>query len=281
LIRRSLRIGIRLGLLTGIAFVLFRIFQSRRTSPALPDVDGWAPAAERASSPGPVLVQPTMPQRSVGRTDAAPGAGADEPSASVVPGPSEPFAMVEPDAAATDASAPEDVPLDAAAGPTVEVGDPAAVAPQPEPAPPPTATTAPRKAPAAKAARKAVQAPLAATPTSGSSAPGGAGATAAVKKSAAKKATAKKAGGKKAAAKKAGGKRAAAKRAAAKKAAGQIGGWVEPIGGTCPPTHPVKAKMATRIFHLPGMAAYHRLSADRCYADAEAAESDGLRAARR
>jgi hypothetical protein len=267
LIRRSLRIGIRLGLLTGIAFVLFRIFQGRRASPALPDVDGWAPAAERASSPGPVLVQPTMPQGSVGRPDAAPGAGADEPSASVVPGPSEPFAMVEPDAAAADTAAPEDVPLDAVTGPTVDVDDPAAVAPQAEPAPSPTATTAPRRAPAAKAARKA------------------AGKKAAGKKAAGKKAAGKKAAGKKAAGKKAAASaRAAARGATASRASveqGQTAGWVEPTGGTCPPTHPVKAKMATRIFRLPGMAAYHRVSADRCYADAEAAERDGLRVAKR
>ncbi|HEV3400751.1 MAG TPA: hypothetical protein VG078_02930 [Acidimicrobiales bacterium] len=262
MIRRSLRIGIRLGLLTGIAFVLFKIFQSRRTSPALPDVDGWAPSAERAPSPGPVLVQPTMPERSGGRTGAAPDAGVDEPSASVVPGPREPFAMVEPDAAAADASAPDDVPLDAVAGPTAEVDDPVAVAPQAEPSPAPTATTAPRKAPAATAAKKA----------------------------AAKRAAAKKAGGKKAAQTKAAAKKAAASARAAARGAtassatveqGTTAGWVAPTGGTCPPTHPVKAKMTTRIFHLPGMAAYRRVSADRCYADAEAAESDGLRAAKR
>ncbi len=64
-----------------------------------------------------------------------------------------------------------------------------------------------------------------------------------------------------------------------KRAAGT--GWVEPVDGNCPSTHPVKAKMASRIFHLPGMSAYNRTSPDRCYADAAAAASDGLRPAKR
>jgi hypothetical protein len=57
--------------------------------------------------------------------------------------------------------------------------------------------------------------------------------------------------------------------------------WVEPSGGTCPSSHPVKAKMASRIFHLPGMFAYERTRPDRCYADAEAAEGDGFTRAKR
>jgi hypothetical protein len=57
--------------------------------------------------------------------------------------------------------------------------------------------------------------------------------------------------------------------------------WVEPVAGACPPTHPVKAKMTSKIFHLPGMANYDRTTPDRCYVDASAAEADGLRAAKR
>ena len=54
--------------------------------------------------------------------------------------------------------------------------------------------------------------------------------------------------------------------------------WVMPLdGGSCPVSHPVKAKMASGIFHLPGMAMYARTRADRCYASADAAEADGLR----
>ncbi|HLG00079.1 MAG TPA: hypothetical protein VI916_06385 [Acidimicrobiia bacterium] len=54
--------------------------------------------------------------------------------------------------------------------------------------------------------------------------------------------------------------------------------WVEPNGdGSCPPTHPVKAKLESGIFHVPGGQFYDRTKADRCYRDAAAAEADGLR----
>jgi hypothetical protein len=57
--------------------------------------------------------------------------------------------------------------------------------------------------------------------------------------------------------------------------------WVEPDGGACPATHPVKAKLASGIFHVPGGANYDRTNADRCYLSVEAAESDGLRPSKR
>ncbi|HXY95136.1 MAG TPA: hypothetical protein VEP49_21940 [Acidimicrobiia bacterium] len=56
--------------------------------------------------------------------------------------------------------------------------------------------------------------------------------------------------------------------------------WVEPDAGACPASHPVKAKLASGIFHLPGGANYDRTQADRCYASEEAAVADGLRAAK-
>jgi micrococcal nuclease len=57
--------------------------------------------------------------------------------------------------------------------------------------------------------------------------------------------------------------------------------WLEPVGSDCPETHPVKAKMSSGIYHLPGMAAYSRTHPDRWYRDAAAAEADGLRPAKR
>ncbi len=57
--------------------------------------------------------------------------------------------------------------------------------------------------------------------------------------------------------------------------------WVEPVDSECPPTHPVKAKMSSGIFHVPGGAMYARTKPDRCYLDAAAAEADGLRPAKR
>ena len=58
--------------------------------------------------------------------------------------------------------------------------------------------------------------------------------------------------------------------------------WVEPADdGACPETHPVKAKMASGIFHLPGGLNYPRTRPDRCYIDGASAEADGLRPSKR
>ncbi|MDP1807444.1 MAG: hypothetical protein Q8K72_19865, partial [Acidimicrobiales bacterium] len=57
--------------------------------------------------------------------------------------------------------------------------------------------------------------------------------------------------------------------------------WVEPVDGACPTSHPVKGKLSSKIFHLPGMLNYDRTNPDRCYLDAGKAEADGLRAAKR
>ncbi|HEX5616682.1 MAG TPA: hypothetical protein VFZ83_16145 [Acidimicrobiia bacterium] len=62
--------------------------------------------------------------------------------------------------------------------------------------------------------------------------------------------------------------------------AGPGAAWVAPIGGTCPASHPVKVKVASGIFHVPGGANYDRTRPDRCYPDAAAAEADGFRAAK-
>jgi hypothetical protein len=79
--------------------------------------------------------------------------------------------------------------------------------------------------------------------------------------------------------KKATTKKAPATKKAAKKAAAPA--WVEPVGSVCPPSHPVKAKLASRLYHLPGMFAYARAVPDRCYAAPEQAEADGLTRAKR
>jgi hypothetical protein len=57
--------------------------------------------------------------------------------------------------------------------------------------------------------------------------------------------------------------------------------WVEPEEGVCPQSHPVKAKLSSGIFHLPGMFAYDRTKPDRCYASPDGAEADGLTRAKR
>jgi hypothetical protein len=57
--------------------------------------------------------------------------------------------------------------------------------------------------------------------------------------------------------------------------------WVEPVGAACPASHPIKANLRSRIFHVPGGQSYDRTAADRCYVDRGAAEADGFRAAKR
>jgi hypothetical protein len=57
--------------------------------------------------------------------------------------------------------------------------------------------------------------------------------------------------------------------------------WTEPLDGACPDGFPVKAKLSSGIFHLPGMVNYARTTPDRCYTSAEAAAADGLRPAKR
>jgi hypothetical protein len=64
-------------------------------------------------------------------------------------------------------------------------------------------------------------------------------------------------------------------------AAEETARWVEPVDGTCPVSHPIKAKLSSGIFHEPGMQMYERTRADRCYADPKAALADGLRASKR
>jgi hypothetical protein len=68
---------------------------------------------------------------------------------------------------------------------------------------------------------------------------------------------------------------------AKKRAAKRSAPWVDPVEGSCPASHPVKAKLSSKIFHLPGMLNYERTAPDRCYIDSAAAEDDGLRPAKR
>jgi hypothetical protein len=70
-----------------------------------------------------------------------------------------------------------------------------------------------------------------------------------------------------------------AKKAAAPKK--KLPPWVDPEGTVCPKTHPVKGKLSSMIFQVPGNFAYERTTPDRCYKSADDAEDDGLRAAKR
>jgi len=144
------------------------------------------------------------------------------------------------------------------------------------------AATKKTAAPAAKAAAtKKTAAPAAkAGATKKTPAPAAkAGATKKTPAPAAKAGATKKTAG--AAAKKVAGL-SAQKATAARRATVVAAAWVAPAkSGACPATHPVKAKLASRLYHLPGMAAYARTTPDRCYLSADAAETDGFTRAKR
>ncbi len=54
--------------------------------------------------------------------------------------------------------------------------------------------------------------------------------------------------------------------------------WSDPSDdGECPLSHPIKGKLSSGIYHVPGGANYDRTQPDRCYVDEDAALRDGLR----
>ncbi|MDQ2730013.1 MAG: hypothetical protein M3Y91_19650, partial [Actinomycetota bacterium] len=58
--------------------------------------------------------------------------------------------------------------------------------------------------------------------------------------------------------------------------------WEEPApDGTCDQSYPIKVKVRSGLFHLPGMFAYERTGADRCYRSSADAEADGFTRASR
>ena len=148
-------------------------------------------------------------------------------------------------AAAKKASGPVQPPRPTAAPvPAAKVeAEPEAEAPKPEPEAPKAEPVKKTAKPAAKAPKKAAKAPAEKAPAK----------------------TTKK----------------AAKKAASAPAPVSTEPWVAPQGTFCPPSHPIKAKLSSRIFHLPGMFAYPRTAPDRCYAREEDAIEDGLTKAKR
>ncbi|MBV8949761.1 MAG: hypothetical protein JOZ99_02720 [Actinobacteria bacterium] len=57
--------------------------------------------------------------------------------------------------------------------------------------------------------------------------------------------------------------------------------WAEPVDGDVVPGYPVKGKVGSGIYHVPGGLSYARTIPDRCYATPQDAEADGLRPAKR
>jgi hypothetical protein len=278
-VRRSLRMGIRLGVLAGVAFAVFKIVQSRRPAPVAPEGgDPWAkPPRREPAAPQPDLVRPAMLE-SVSVRDRPPGSSA--PTSDPAPAPAAPEpATPAPEPAVAETTAPAPIPEPAPAPepaaestaelPVVEPDDDEVVilsegddTPVPDTVPLPRPPAEEVLAEQAAAQEETAQEETAQNEVAQRAEP----------------VPAKKAAAKKAVAKKAAAKKAAAATKVVKEAMPSVA-WVEPEGDVCPGSHPIKAKLRSGIFHLPGMAAYGRTTPDRCYADEAAAQSDGLRRA--
>ena len=62
---------------------------------------------------------------------------------------------------------------------------------------------------------------------------------------------------------------------------GAILSWVEPVGGVCPPSHPIKVKLGSRVFRRPDSPGYENSKPDRCYASEGAARRGGFNESQR
>ncbi len=107
MIRRTLRLGIRLGFLAGIALALYKLVQGRRSSADLPQpADGWAtpptPVPEPRVAPEPELITPVMLDEIIGKKTVAdpqpPPEDAVGPPRSPTPVEQAPTAVVPPTA---------------------------------------------------------------------------------------------------------------------------------------------------------------------------------------
>jgi hypothetical protein len=57
--------------------------------------------------------------------------------------------------------------------------------------------------------------------------------------------------------------------------------WIAPVGTVCPDSHPIKAKLGSKVFRRPGMTGYDASKPERCYASEDAARQDGFKEAKR
>ena len=294
MVRRSFRLGLRLGLLVGVVVAVAKVVQSRRS----PREEAWAPSSSGASwpplQPEPVVVEPpaaTVTERipPVRRAGVDPQPPAPTTAASPL---ASPVAAPPPTRAEADQPGPTrpgSAPPTRADGAEL-VADRFHGARDAGTEPPPTASVpVPPMAPAPPVAD-----PVAPTPVPPPDAPRDASAGTEDGERATTADASTPAGPVKKAAKKAAARKAAppdgspAKVSAAaptpvrtrvRKSRRQR--WVESEGKDAPASHPVKAKLSSMLYHLPGMAFYERTHPDRCYADADAAEADGFTRAKR
>lgn len=60
-----------------------------------------------------------------------------------------------------------------------------------------------------------------------------------------------------------------------------VAGRVQPVGGECPDTAPIKGNQGSMIYHVPGGGSYSRTRPEDCFATAADAEAAGYRRAKR
>jgi hypothetical protein len=304
-VRRSFRMGLWLGLLAGVLLAVVKMAQTRRedqqwdatpaewppleNEPQETEPQESAPAVDFLPPPGPPAAE--APPLEDGELPAPPTD--DELVDAFLEGPGPEPETFEPEVLEPVLEAPDPTvevpelvmdPPEAVtellepvvvepSEPATEVLEPVADADEPavqimETVEPPPPAPVPRKAAATKKVRKATvkkAAKKAATVTGKKASPAKASAAKTSKVTVAK--TSKKA--------------SAITTKKARATAAPAVGWVEAEDGACPQSHPVKAKLASRLFHLPGMAFYGRTRADRCYADEESAVSDGFTRSKR
>jgi hypothetical protein len=243
MIRRSFRIGLWLGLIAGVGFAAMKLFRPKPSSSSVLDLGTReaAPVAPRTAAAD------SWEPLEVPVATPTPVETPEPDSGPVVPA-AEPGLVLIGDEPIQEPIEPEP----AAAAP-VPAWPSAAPEPAPEPAPSLSPVPAPEPDPDVAA--------FAPPPPEPASAP-------VVKKAA----PVQKAAPRKAAAP------AAKKVAPAKKV---LPPWVDPKGGICPKSHPVKGKLSSMIFQIPGNFAYDRTNPDRCYQSVDVATKDGLRPAKR
>ena len=175
MIRRTLRFGIRLGLLVGIGLALFKALQGRRSASEFgsPSPD-WAPAPTPnpnlpKSPPEPELIKPAMLEEVIEK-QAAVRAVPDISAPDVLPTPPPgTAARTDPTALPSDAPVKKASPAKRAATKKAPAAEPAAAGPVKKVSPPKKAS--PKKAEAKKAAPPVDPAPPAEAPVAKKAAP--------------------------------------------------------------------------------------------------------------
>lgn len=241
MVRKSFRFGLRLGILLGAAAAVAKTVQGRIAARREPVPEPWTPAA-------PPEPAPRAEDVSMADAGLTPVSAPAEPE----PEPVDPAVLTlrTPDALATV----EETPAIGAEPSAPPIGA--------EPSAPPAEPPAPAEEAPAERPVDEMGEPVVEVPASDTIVP--------EKRTRRRTASTPAAPAKRAAKKSAGGRAASAPAP-----------WIDPVGGVCPPSHPIKAKLSSKIFHLPGMFAYERTVPDRCYAESDQAVRDGFRQARR